>query len=32
MRQHICTLISDNFDIEGPEYEEFVKEVEEKGF
>jgi hypothetical protein len=32
LRQHIRALIDDNFDQDSPEYEEFVKEVEEKGF
>jgi hypothetical protein len=32
LRHHIRTLINENFEPESAEYEEFVREVEEKGF
>ena len=32
MRQHIRSLISDNFEEDSPEYQQFVQEVEDKGF
>jgi hypothetical protein len=32
MRQHICTLISENFEEGADDYDEFIREVEEQGF
>jgi hypothetical protein len=31
-RQHIRTIVKENFDTDSQEYRDFVKEVEEKGF
>ena len=32
MHQHIWSLINDNFEEDSAEYQQFVQEVEDKGF